>query len=170
MDANFDVCLAVVLASEGGFVDDPNDPGGATNLGVTLTTLSGWLGRPATIAEVEALTPEAVAPIYRQDYWQISGCPDWPAGVDLMVFDCAVNAGVARAVRTLQSAIGVAADGIVGPATKAAVAASNRLDVIGRMATIREAFYHSLPTFGRFGKGWIARVERTKDKALEMAA
>src|SRR5580658_7273251 len=100
----FEACLPVILASEGGFVDDPADPGGATNLGVTRATLSSWLGRPATIAEVETLSPP---------------------GVDLMVFDAAVNQGVARAFATLQSALGVAADGGFGPTTKAALTAAD---------------------------------------------
>ena len=87
----FEACLPVILAAEGGFVDDPHDPGGATNLGITLATLSGWFGRAATIAEIEALTPESVSPIYRSRYWNPSHASDCPPGVDLMVFDDAVT-------------------------------------------------------------------------------
>lgn len=169
MDANFPSCLDIILESEGGFVDDPADPGGATNLGITLNTLSGWRGTPQTIADVEALTKADVAPIYKAEYWGISGCPDWPGGVDLMVFDMAVNSGVARAVRTLQTAVGVVADGIIGPRTKAAVSMANPADVINEIAALRVSFYKSLPTFARFGKGWLARVTRTAELARIMA-
>ena len=66
---NFEACLGFTLQFEGGFVNDPDDPGGATNLGVTIGTLSGAFGRPATLAEVKALTPKTVEPIYLQGFW-----------------------------------------------------------------------------------------------------
>jgi lysozyme family protein len=166
--ANFPACLTIILASEGGFVDDPQDPGGATNLGITLNTLSGWLGHVATIADVQALTNATVAPIYQADYWGVCHCDQLPMGVDLMVFDEAANAGPGRAIRDLQTSVGATADGIIGPATLAAVAARNPVIIIGSIAIAREAFYRSLPTFSRFGAGWLARVERTKAAALAM--
>ena len=166
---SFADCLPLILASEGGFVDDPQDPGGATNLGITLNTLSGWLGRLASLAEVKALTPATVAPIYRADYWNAAHCGACAAGVDLMVFDEAVNQGVGRAIRALQAAVGVAADGAFGPATLAAVKAADPAATINAIAASREAFYRSLPTFAHFGKGWLARVARTQAAALVMA-
>ena len=165
---SFADCLPIVLASEGGFVDDPQDAGGATNLGITLETLSGWFGHPATIAQVQALTPVAVAPIYQADYWNAAHCGEWPTGVDLMVFDEAVNQGVGRAIRALQAAVGVAPDGAVGPTTLAAARAADPSATVDAIAAGREAFYRSLPTFPRFGKGWLARVRRTRDAALTM--
>ena len=170
MDANFSACLDAVLANEGGFSDDVSDPGGATNLGITLTTLSAWRGSPQTIADVEGLTKADVGPIYRADYWNLTGCQDWPPGVDLMVFDTAVNEGPGRAVRTLQTAVSVKADGLIGPATKAAVAAAKASALIEAMANERIAYYESLPGYPRFGVGWVARVQRTALAALEMAA
>lgn len=165
----FEACLPIILASEGGFVDDPQDPGGATNLGITLAELSAWRGRVCTIADVEALTVADVAPIYQADYWNVTHCSQWPAGVDLCVFDCAVNEGPGQAVRTLQRAAGVVADGEVGPATLAAVARSDVPTLIKRIEAIRDAFYESLKTFPRFGKGWLARDGRTQALALQMA-
>src|SRR5687767_1827204 len=93
---NFDASLKFVLQFEGGFVDHPKDPGGATNLGVTIHTLSAVLGRPATKAEVKALTPKTVAPIYRQRYWDKVRGDDLPLGVDLAVFDFGVHSGPKR--------------------------------------------------------------------------
>ena len=165
---SFDGCLPIVLASEGGFVDDPRDPGGATNLGITRQTLSAWLGRPASLAEVRALTPAAAAPIYRADYWNAAHCGDCPAGVDLMVFDAAVNQGVGRAIRILQAALGVAVDGGFGPATLAAVRAADPATLVGAIAARRSADYRGLAGFPRFGEGWLERVERTCAAALSM--
>jgi lysozyme family protein len=167
---SFAGCLPIILASEGGFVNDPQDPGGATNLGVTLNTLSGWLGHPATVADVRALTAADVSPIYQADYWNAAHCGDCPAGVDLMVFDEAVNQGVGRAIRTLQTVVGVTADGAFGPATRAAVQAADPATVVDAIAANRDAFYHSLPTFPRFGHGWLDRVQRTRAKAAAMIA
>lgn len=168
--SNFQACLDIILQSEGSaFVDDPQDPGGATRYGVTLNTLTGWLGRQATIADVEALTPAAVAPIYSGDYWSPAHCPDCPVGVDLMIFDCSVNQGVGRSIRTLQQALAVTPDGLFGPATAAALSTCNWAQTIDRIAATRAAFYRSLPTFPRFGTGWLARVVRTQGLAQQMA-
>ena len=90
---NFDKCLKFVLQFEGGFVNNPKDPGGPTNLGVTQATLSNFLGRQATIAEVRALTPAKVAPIYRLKFWDHINGDDLPVGVDLAVFDFGVHSG-----------------------------------------------------------------------------
>jgi len=166
----FQACLPIILKSEGGFVDDPKDPGGATNLGVTLKTVSHWLGRTATVAEVKALKPADVAPIYEKNYYDAAHANDCPAGVDLIVFDEAVNQGVGRAVRSVQKCAGVAADGSWGPKTQAAVDAMAPADLIAAIAKDREAFYRSLSTFSHFGKGWLSRLARTKAEALAMAA
>lgn len=166
---SFETCLPVILAAEGGFVDDPHDPGGATNLGITQATLSGWLGRPATIANVEDLTPAAAAPIYLARYYNPSHACDCPAGVDLMVFDEAVNQGVGRAICSLQAALGLAVDGRFGPAALSALRGADSAHLVQRIATDREAHYRSLPTFPRFGRGWLARLARTTSLALTMA-
>ena len=165
---SFDDCLPIILQSEGGFVDDPQDPGGATNLGVTLKTLSGWLGRAATVAEVRALTPADVAPIYRANYWNVVHGDDCPRGVDLMAFDEAVNQGPGRAIRSLQAAVATPPTGVFDAPTLAAVQACSPADAIGRIAADREAFYRGLSTFARFGAGWMARLQRTKGLALQM--
>ena len=167
---SFDACLPVILRSEGGFVDNPADPGGATNLGITIGTLSAWLGRAATVADVQALTPQTVAPIYQANYWNKTSCDSWGSGVDLMVFDEAVNQGPGRAVTTLQTALGVTADGGVGPATLAAAQMEDAATTINKISSIRDAYYRALPTFPTFGTGWINRLTRTTQLALQMAA
>ena len=165
----FQACLPIILQSEGGFVDDPDDPGGATNLGITLDTLSSWLGRAATVADVRALTAAEAGQIYLARYYNPAHACDCPAGVDLMVFDEAVNQGVGRAIQSVQRCAGVAADGVFGPLTKAAVEAMAPAALINAIAADRDAHYRALSTFAHFGKGWLARVARTTKDALAMA-
>lgn len=166
----FEACLPLILKHEGGYVDHPKDPGGATNLGITQATLTEWLGRPATKTEVKALAPATVAPIYRANYWSAVSADKLPVGVDYVAFDCAVNHGPARARRWLQAAAGVTVDGALGPVTLAAIKARGAAEIIRRLSTGREAFYRGLSTFPTFGKGWIKRNTEVTAKALEMAA
>lgn len=164
--SRFTDCLPRVLADEGGFVNDPADPGGATNLGVTLGTLSHWLGHPATIADVRALTPASVAPIYEASYWRAAACDRLPAGLDYMVFDLAVNSGPGRAAHFLQEVVGVPQDGSIGQHTLDAVAARPTDDLIHALSARRETFYRAQGTFPRFGAGWLNRLGRVTAAAL----
>jgi lysozyme family protein len=168
--STFGRALPLVLRHEGGYVDHPKDPGGATNLGVTTGTLSTWLGRKATKAEVKALKPASVAPIYERNYWKAARCDDLPAGVDYAVFDFAVNSGVARSVMALQRAVGVADDGEIGPITLRAVRNTDPQVLIKRLCTDRLSFLTRLSTWKTFGKGWMARVQGVEKEALKMAA
>ena len=165
----FEICLARILHHEGGYVDHPKDPGGATNLGVTLATLSDYRGRPATKAEVKALTPDTVAPIYEARYWKAAACDKLPPGVDYMAFDLAVNSGPGRAKKYVQEAVGVTADGAIGPKTLAAVKAVPAVDLVNRISHRREVFYRSLPTFSTFGRGWMNRLAEVTATAAREA-
>lgn len=172
--ARFQACLPLILDHEGGYVDDPKDPGGATNLGVTLATARAFkldLDHDGDVdkADVRALKLADVAPVYHRGYWLASSADLCPRGLDYMVFDCAVNQGVGRAVRWLQMVALAKPDGIVGPKTIAAVSILNRSLAIALYADMREDHYRSLPTFPRFGKGWIRRLEEVQAKAQEMA-
>lgn len=167
--ASFERALALVLAHEGGYVDHPADPGGATNLGITIGTLSDWLGRPASKAEVRALTRAKVAPIYRKNYWDRVRGDELPAGVDYCVFDFAVNSGPGRAVPSFQRAIGVADDGKIGPVTLAAAKEKPAAQTVERICADRLAFLRRLTIWADFGKGWSRRVEGVRAEALAMA-
>src|ERR687893_518270 len=97
MADRFDACLAFTLAQEGGYVDDLHDPGGATNMGVTLATYRHWDHDPALgPADVQAMTRQTAAAIYRALYWNALQSPSLPAGIDLSTFDFGVNAGTRR--------------------------------------------------------------------------
>jgi lysozyme family protein len=170
MQSNFETCLALMLAHEGGYVDHPKDPGGRTNHGVTQRVWEEWVGHEVDEKQMRALTHEMVAPLYKRKYWDAVRADDLVAGVDYCVFDVAVNSGPGRAIKFLQSCVGVTADGGFGPATLAAVkeAEKDPARLIEMYCAKRLEFLQSLKTFETFGKGWSRRVQEVKDKALKM--
>jgi len=148
--ANFQNCLAFTLHYEGGFSDNPRDPGGPTNLGVTIATLSHELGRAATIAEVKALTVAQVTPIYRKKFWNLIDGDALPAGVDLIAFDIAVNSGPGRALQWL-----------------AKTANTSPRDRVLALHKLRVGFWRSLPIFATFARGWMTRETACLAAALK---
>jgi lysozyme family protein len=169
MKDNFAACLPEILRHEGGWADHPKDPGGATMKGVTIGTYAQWKGRKVTKAELRAISAAEVAAIYRRNYWDKVRADDLPAGLDLVAFDAAVNSGPSRGARWLQQALGVTADGKVGPVTIAAAQAADVDDAINRALDVRLAFLRGLRTWPTFGKGWGRRVADVRKKALAMA-
>lgn len=167
---NFDQCLTHVLKHEGGYVNHPADPGGRTNLGVTQKVWEAYVGHPVTEADMRALTPADVSPMYKTKYWDAIKGDDLPKGADYAVFDLAVNSGTNRAAKTLQAALGVTADGQIGPATLAACKAADPVALAESVCDARLAFLKGLSTFTTFGKGWSRRVAETRAVARAMVA
>jgi len=165
---NFGKCFKFMLQFEGGFTNNPKDPGGPTNLGVTQATLSVFLGRQASIAEVKALTPEKVAPIYRLRYWDHVSGDDLPVGVDLAVFDFAVHSGPSRGVIGLQRALNLGDDGKLGKVTLAAAKKADPEETINAICDERLAFLQKLKVFKDFGPGLTNRVKKCRKAALSM--
>jgi lysozyme family protein len=155
MKDNFPACLALTLKFEGGYVNNPRDPGGPTNLGIAIATLSHEMGRAATISDVQNLsrTPEGralVESIYRKKFWNLIGGDGLPNGVDAMLFDVAVNSGPGRALQWTMPG----------------------LTTLARIKAIdarRCGFWRALRTFPVFGKGWMARENTLLSAALKMA-
>ena len=168
MKDNFEQCLALVLKHEGGFVNHPKDPGGMTNLGVTKKVWEEYVGHPVDEAAMRALGPSDVAPLYKKNYWDKIKGDDLPSGVDYACFDLAVNSGVGRAAKLLQQAVGVSADGVIGPATLDAIEKANHRDLATEICERRQKFLESLPTFATFGKGWTRRVQEVEKLSFEM--
>jgi lysozyme family protein len=170
---NFDKCLAVVLHHEGGFVNHPKDPGGITNLGVTKAVYEAWVGYPVTERIMRGLTVSHVQTLYKVKYWDAVRAGDLPAGLDLCVFDFAVNAGPYRSAKYLQRMVGVTEDGKIGPRTLSAVTQYVRgagLSVaISKFQDMRRNYYRQLGTFPTFGKGWLRRVAEVEASAFKMA-
>jgi lysozyme family protein len=169
MKQNFQPALDALLKHEGGFVNHPKDPGGMTNLGVTKKVWESFVGHEVDEQTMRSLTPSVVAPLYKQRYWDTVKADDLPSGLDLCVFDCAVNSGVGRAAKLLQQAVGVKDDGQIGPATLKAVNAFPVKDLIENFSDKRQQFLESLPTFDTFGKGWTRRVAEVEDESKRLA-
>jgi lysozyme family protein len=170
MNTNWQKSFELMLQSEGGFVNHPSDPGGMTNLGVIKATWESWVGREVDEAEMRGLTPENVEPLYKERYWDAVRGDELPMGLDYLMFDFAVNAGAGRAIKTLQTSVGVTPDGGFGPITMKAVEAVDPVELIERFSQAKENFYRSLTTFSTFGKGWLNRVADVKLKASAMLA
>ncbi len=166
MADNFKRSLQHVLRYEGGFSNHPEDPGGATNYGITQRVLSEWREKPVSVADVKALQMGEVEQIYRARYW-LKACCDWyPDGIDLAVFDCAVNQGVGRATRMLQAALGVKQDGIIGPVTRAAIHDARSDEILCEFMARRMFAYGMLKSlFRTFGLGWSRRLIDTYSTA-----
>ena len=165
MIQNFEKSLDFLLESEGGFVNNPKDPGGMTNLGVTAATWAQYKGRATTEKEMRNLKKSDVTPLYEKKYWDACKCDDLPSGIDYLVFDFAVNAGPGRAIKTLQKAIGVPEDGAIGPVTLQNIDVMEKSELITRFSDAKKEFYESLPTFPTFGKGWLARINTVRGNA-----
>jgi lysozyme family protein len=173
----FLACLGEVLRHEGGYADHPKDPGGATNLGITIKTLADWRGVSPWWsigkAAVKALTRDEAGSIYRKRYWDTIEGDSLPAGLDLAVFDFAVNSGPGRAIKALQRELRVTADGNLGPVTiealNARIAAGGSAALVAALCGGRLGFLKSLATFSTFGRGWSRRVEEVRRAALTMA-
>jgi lysozyme family protein len=175
---NWDKSFDMVIAHEGGFTNDERDPGnklpngrkGSTMLGCTQANWEKYIGHEVTQDDMKALKKEDVKPLYKRDYWDAVRGDDLPAGVDYAVFDFAINAGPAAARRMIQKALGVTADGSIGPATMKAIQEAEGKDLLDKFSHSKEAFYKSLPTFQTYGKGWLKRVADVQTSASTMLA
>lgn len=167
----FAEALALTLRFEGGYVNDPADRGGATNFGVTQRVYDHYrngLGIPPR--DVKGITPVEVQSIYEYSYWLPARCDvlvaDGKPKLATVHFDTAVNSGVGRAVKFLQRALELDADGIWGPDTARAAAQCNEAEVVPVYLDIRTNFYHDIvnadATQGKFLTGWLKRVEQLR--------
>lgn len=174
MRQNWDKAFEQVLKSEGGYVNDNTDRGGETNLGVTRAAWGAYKGRPIHNGEMRALTRDMVKPFYKSCYWDKVRGDDLPSGLDYAVFDFAVNAGVTRAAKYLQRAVGANDDGLIGPATMAAVAKIDPKDALAHFSKAKTTFYTNLvgfdPSQRKFIKGWLARVDHVQEFAESLLA
>ena len=153
----FDTAVSEVLRQEGGYTNDPHDPGGETNFGIDK--------RSHPDVDIRNLTEDAARVIYKREYWDKSGCEHLPTAVAIQVFDAAVNQGVGTAIRMLQEAIGkVQVDGVLGPRTLAAAADPR---VVTAFAARRILRYASGENFGRYGRGWVNRAVEVLKLAID---
>ena len=165
-----DKAIRKILAHEGGFVDHPADPGGATNKGITIATYRRYIKRNGTVADLKALTTEQAVMVYKRQYWDAVQADSLPPGVDYAVADFAVNSGPSRAAKYLQAIVGVSQDGRIGPQTLAAVAKMDPREIINRLCDDRLAFMKRIQggkLWRTFGRGWQRRVDDVRATSLE---
>lgn len=151
---NFDTAFHDLLGHEGGFVDHPKDPGGATNWGVTerVARATGYAGH------MRDFPVEMAKAIYRQQYWDAVRADELPEPLRYPTFDAAVNSGTTQAVKWLQRAVGAVDDGRIGPETLRMANGGNAHQSARRMLGQRLRFMTELPTWPAFGRGWSKRV------------
>lgn len=172
MRNNFSYCLQQVLKHEGGFVNHPRDPGGATNKGVTIGTFRRYVKANATVQDLKNISNEQVAVVYKRHYWDAVRADELPAGVDYCVFDNAVNAGPNRSIKQLQEMTGAVVDGRIGPNTVRAATSVNAKTLIDKLCNRRLSFLRSIrggSLWKTFGRGWQARVDSVRRGALKLA-
>lgn len=171
MNGNFERCLEKLLQHESGFVNDSRDNGGMTNLGVTIRVWEEWVGHHVNEKQMRALTPADVAPLYKRKYWDACRADELISGIDYAVFDFAVNSGVGRATKNLQTCVGLLPDGGLGPVTVATVSkytGDKAKELIEKYCDSRLQFLNTLKTWPVFGKGWERRVNEVKADSLNM--
>ena len=168
MQDNFNNVMRVIFLSEGGYVNHPKDPGGATNMGITHKTLAAWRGSSVSRQDVRDLTRKEASDIYRSKYWDSISGDDLPYGIDLMVMDRAVHSGPRNSIKALQNALGVSVDGSLGPVSLGAADRCDKHKVVDLLYLNRMAFLKRLRHWKTFGKGWTRRMDKTRHKALQM--
>lgn len=150
MPADFQKLIERVLIHEGGYVNDPSDPGGETRWGISK--------RAYPDGDITRLSRERAIELYRRDYWAPIKGEELPPVIAFQVLDAAVNHGTSRAIKWLQQAVGADDDGVLGPKTMLAVKTTPQLDLLARFNSVRLEFYAGLPTWANYGRGWAKRV------------
>ena len=177
LGASFERALSIILVHEGGLSDDPRDPGGVTNFGISIR-FAGSVGFDVdgdgrtTGEDIRALTQEHAASLHFDHFWKPLHCADMSAGVALIVFDGGVNQGRATIARLLQRAIGVTDDSVVGRNTLHAVGSwAGRIDdLIDDVAARRACRYARTRNFERYGRGWMRRLMHVHGEARSLVA
>jgi lysozyme family protein len=156
----FDQAFEIVIGHEGGYSNNSADPGGETKYGISRRSYPN--------INLGALTLDQAKAIYQVDYWNKAGCDLCDPGLGLIVFDAAVNNGVGQAVRWLQAAVGAGADGVIGPATRAAIQKADPQQALVALHAARIHMMAGLPTWGTFGRGWSRRLAQLPYQAARM--
>lgn len=147
---NFDIAINRVLSHEGGYVNDPHDPGGETKFGISK--------RSYPDLDIRNLTRDQAKAVYLRDFWVRVHADDLPDGVAFAALDFAVNSGIETAIRYLQRALGVADDGHWGPVTRAAADAMGEAKLLFLYLAERLDFMRRSSKWAHFGSGWAGRI------------
>lgn len=149
---NFDIAFDRLMGHEGGYVNNPNDPGGETKWGISKRSYPN--------VDIKALTREKAKEIYRRDFWNRIDADALHDGVAFQSFDFAVNSGIETSVRYLQRAVGAVDDGHWGPKSQAAYALLTETDIIMRLNALRLRYMTQLSNWPNASKGWARRISQ----------
>jgi len=170
MEYSFAPIMSFVKQQEGGFVDNPNDPGGATKYGVTLDAYSAFMRRKLTVEDIKNLSWENAQAFYASQYFHAMRCQELPRGLDLMVADMGIHAGCHASGVCLQLALGMTADevdGWIGRDTLALVAEkSNAYALIKLLSATQGAYYTTLDDYLTFKADFDRRLQERASLAL----
>ena len=170
---NFEKSLQYVLASEGGFVDNKADSGGATMKGITLDTYRLFKKNThLTPNDLKNISDADISTIYLNQYWNACRCSELPSGIDYCVFDMAINSGTGMSVKLLQKSVGTDIDGVLGSITLALIKGKDQLGLIRAFSDQKESFYRNVvakrPSQSVFIDGWLARINDVQERAIKM--
>ncbi len=153
-DLIFNKAFDLLMVNEGGYVDDPNDKGGQTKFGICKASYPN--------EDIRNLTIDRAKEIYRRDFWLKAKCDRLPDALSVAVFDFAVNSGIKRAVKNLQSVLGIEVDGVIGNQTIGAANSKPLLPIIQAYHDKRLNYLMSLKSWEIYGSGWGKRVVRVQ--------
>lgn len=169
--SSWETAISALLASEGGYVNHPDDPGGPTKWGITLADAQRFWKGGATAGDLRQMPESTARRIYRDRYWNALRCDDLPNGVDFAVFDYGVNSGTGRAGKVLRRVLGLrATSNVIDDDIVAATHAGDPEKMISAICDERMAFLRGLKTFPVFGRGWTRRVTSVRGIALALHA
>lgn len=167
---NYDEALRRLLVHEGGYTNNPSDPGGPTNFGITIYDYRKYVKPDATSEDVKVMLLSSAMTIYRAKYWTAQRCDDLPSGVDYAIFDYGVNSGIGRSGKVLRRCLGLPDNtSIIDDGVIAAANAADPKVLIDSICSERLRFLQSLKTWPVFGGGWGRRVVEVKAISLGMA-
>lgn len=165
MIENRNLWIDTVFAREAGYVNDPDDPGGPTNMGCTIATLGSWRGTEVTAQDVKDLTRDEARAIFLARYWQAVRGDQLPSGIDIYVGDMAILQGPGSAARILQQVVHTESDGFIGPKTIEACRKLAPVQVLLDLHDARMDYLEGRPGWEKYGKGWSNRCRIVRDVA-----
>lgn len=167
---NYPRCLANTLVFEGGYANNPRDPGGATMRGITQATYDAYRRKKGlALKPVRGIAEEELQDIYRNNFWNLVDGDDLPKGVDQVAFDGGVNSGPSRGVKWVAQALKLSGNSSAKVTALAAQAAPDKTVVVKRACAYRLSFLRNLGTWGTFGSGWGRRVATVEAIGVKMA-
>ncbi len=154
----FEKAFGIILDWEGGYVNDPGDPGGETKFGISKRSYPN--------VKINELTREDAADIYKRDFWDACKCDEFPPPVAILLFDAAIQHGQETAIKMLQNVVNVSADGIVGRKTILTVNGKSPAYIARELSLSRMMLYTSNKNWSLYGKGWTRRLLDIYNKAF----